>query len=175
MSMVNDFTPLIVGIDPGITTGIAFLDLEGQLIATHKKKNITKSKLVKCIADAGDPVIIACDIAPPPKVVEKVAASFSARLVAPKTPMTRVEKIRSTKEFLREAEQKLSIHEKDALAAALLGWKSVQRLVARIDKKLRDAEVPEAVHKRFSDEVKRTVLVGRKSIDASLKQVRPRI
>ena len=127
--------PIIAGIDPGTTTGIALLDLEGNLILTSKKKNFSKGEIIKLISECGKPVIIAGDVSPPSRMIEKIASTFSARVIIPDESLRRKDKIATTRDFVREF--RLSRHERDALAAAIYGWKRIRPLVMKVDKKLK--------------------------------------
>ena len=59
--------PIIVGLDPGIKTGIALIDLNGNLIITKSSKNFSKSKISEFILNFGNPIIFSCDVSPLPK------------------------------------------------------------------------------------------------------------
>ena len=49
--------PIIVGFDPGLTVGIAILDLKGNLISLESFKEIRRSEIVSHIIDYGITVL----------------------------------------------------------------------------------------------------------------------
>ena len=55
---------LIVGIDPGITTGIAILDLYGNVVKVCSKRNMGKNEIIRTITNFGHPLIITSDVNP---------------------------------------------------------------------------------------------------------------
>lgn len=159
--------PIIAGIDPGTTAGIALLDLEGNLILTAKKKNFPKSKIIRLISDVGKPVVIAGDVSPASRLIEKIASTFSARVVIPEESLTKKDKIRTTKKFL--GDRRISRHEKDALAAAIYGWKSIKPLIIKVDERLKKS-FPGSIHNELSSFVKINVILNRENIASSIKQ-----
>ena len=157
-------TPLIVGIDPGTTTGVAAFDLEGNLIFISSRKNLSKPKLIDLISEHGEPVIIASDRKPVPRFFGRFGSSLEARLVFPKETLSRKDKFLVAREF-RAAQCRVwnNSHERDALVAALNAWKSVSRKVRTIDRKVRSAGL--SMHR---DRIRKDVLVRRMSIDRSI-------
>jgi len=128
---------IIVGIDPGTTAGIAALDIQGNLVLLKSIKNATHGEISKAIIDAGKPVIIASDVSPLPKMLEKVAASFAAKVMFPEERLTRVDKLNIAEKYSKEVspEKKLwsNRHERDALAAALRAWRSKRHLLMKLE------------------------------------------
>ena len=72
MQEVSTSIPLIVGIDPGTTTGLALFDLEGNFLLAESRRNFRKAEIRKFILDQGSPVIIASDINPIPKSIARI-------------------------------------------------------------------------------------------------------
>jgi len=160
--------PIIAGIDPGTTTGIALLDLEGNLILTAKKKNLPRSKIIKFISDVGTPVVIAGDVSPASRLIEKIASTFSARVIIPDDSLRRKDKIATTRDFLNGSNKRLSRHERDALAAAIYGWKRLKPLIIRVDEKLKS--FPGSIRNDVSSFVKTNVILNGGNIASSIKQ-----
>ncbi len=75
---------LIVGLDPGTTTGIAAVDLDGNLVLLTSSRQMTMSEIVEEIYRAGKPLIVASDVQPMPYSVEKVRRAFNAIAYTPK-------------------------------------------------------------------------------------------
>ncbi len=165
-----DKVPVIVGIDPGTTTGIAILDLDGDVVLVWSRKNAGKAEISKVISRAGIPVIISCDTNPPPRMVERIAATFSSRLEVPKEDFLRKEKYLMTRGFNSSGngEEKAyrNRHERDALASALYGWGRVKNLVSRIDKRVSARGLGE----RERDLVRTSVILDRESIEKSIRE-----
>ncbi len=120
---------IIVGVDPGITTGVSILDSRGQILAVHSKRDAKKSDIIKFIMKFGKPLVIATDVTPSPHSVEKIASSLGCKLFTPEKPITVQKKIRTVKEFSKELK---NTHESDALAAGLIAWKNYRVLLDKV-------------------------------------------
>jgi predicted RNase H-like nuclease (RuvC/YqgF family) len=160
--------PVIVGIDPGTTTGIAVFDLDGELLLIKSGKNLSKSDVSRIISDIGNPVIITSDINPIPKAVERVATSFSARLLEPGETFSRKEKHLEAKRYMRYHGKVWSNrHERDALVSAIYAWKRLRRMIEKIDSKLKKARIME---KSRANRIRAEVLLKQRSIDLVIKR-----
>jgi predicted RNase H-like nuclease (RuvC/YqgF family) len=124
-----------VGIDPGTTTGVVLFDLEGNLLLTKSKKSFARSEINRVISGFGIPVIIASDMFPPSRIIERIASTFSAKLITPKKSLSRKEKnqIISSERWIELKRMCENRHEKDALAAALFAFSKIERLMRRVD------------------------------------------
>jgi len=134
--------PIIVGIDPGTTSGIAVMDLSGNLIFLGSRKNLSRGDIFRLLMEFGIPVIVASDITPSPRTVEKIASTFSAKLVAPSERFRKREKLKLFKQYSQKAlldDRKYDKHEKDALVAALFAWNSVKGVMQKVESKLGDS------------------------------------
>ena len=121
---------VIVGIDPGITVGLAIIDLNMNLILTKSIKNARKEDIINHIVSSGRPVVIATDVMPAPEFVTKIAANFNARLYVPEKPVSLDEKIRITREFDSISDS----HMRDSLAAAILAYGSIKKTLSKIER-----------------------------------------
>jgi len=119
---------LIIGIDPGTTTGIAILDAKGELIAITSKKFARRGEVEKYVIKFGNPVIVATDVNPPPKTVEKLSKTFGCKLFYPEVSLSNIEK----NEIVKGYEIK-GYHQKDALAASIKAFKSYHELFSKIE------------------------------------------
>lgn len=138
---------LIVGIDPGISTGVAILDLHGELLRLSSRRDENKTKLAREILDHGLPFLVAVDVSPAPHTVEKIASSLGALMWVPRRSMIVAEKSKLIKAFKKEykeasaggrGELKLEgKHERDALAAALRAFKSQRTFFLKVEDALR--------------------------------------
>ncbi len=120
----------IVGIDPGTTVGIAILSLDGELLYLKSFRGIAPDEVVKLIAEYGKPAVIASDVTPMPGSVEKIRRSFNAVPASPGIEVSAEEKIALGRTFGYSND-----HERDALTAALLTYRSYKNIFTRIEKK----------------------------------------
>ncbi len=126
---------LILGIDPGIYTGLALIDLDGRPILIYSSKNLDREEILNMITGYGKVVAVATDVSHPPDLVRKIASTLGAQLYVPQRDLTNDEK-RVTLNAIQEKYPNLEVddtHKRDALAAA---YKAYQSLAA----KLRQAE-----------------------------------
>lgn len=128
--MGDKLKPTIVGIDIGITTGVAILDLNGEIISLFSKRYKSKNELIKEIIKYGKPLIIASDVKPVPKAIEKIAKNLGSKLFFPEKSLTKLEKEKIIKDFKEKIK---SSHEKDALAASLKAFKKYRSLFIKIN------------------------------------------
>ena len=138
---------IIVGLDPGTTTGIAALNLHGELVDLVSAREMSSSDVIEWVAARGRPLIVATDVFPTPGAVEKVKRSFSATLYSPGMDVPAEEKIALAREFGYKND-----HERDALAAASSSFKKYKNKFVQVDKK-----VPSEID---PDEVKALVVKG---------------
>ena len=143
---------VIVGIDPGTTTGIACVSLTGDLIKTASFKNAGKEKVIREISKLGKPIIIACDRVPIPSFVISVKANFNAKLFAELLS-------NEEKEFLTRKYNLKSKHEKDALAAALKAYNYHSSKIRNVLKYVKN------LNKQEQEYVIKEVLSGRRIKD----------
>lgn len=134
---------MIAGIDPGTTTAIAVLDTDGNILSLLSKKSMTRSELNEHITRFGTPVMIATDRKPAPSLAGKLASTFSSRLIVPEENLSKRDKNRLARGFLRDSDLEKPLngkpnqHEKDALAAAIFASNSIKTTMTRVDQRLR--------------------------------------
>ena len=138
---------IIVGLDPGTTTGIAALSLSGELIDLVSARAMSSSDVIEWIAARGRPLVVATDVFPTPGAVEKVKRAFNSVLHSPGADVPAEEKIALAKEFGYKND-----HERDALAAAVSAFKRHKNKFLQVEKKV-PAEID-------PDEVKALVVKG---------------
>lgn len=151
---------LIVGIDPGTNTGITVLDMRGGVVHISSHRSISKNRIIRLMTKFGKPLIVAVDVNPAPKNIEKIASSVSAKLFTPFRSLAKQDKASTVKQFVRKYEKLSGIklkfksrHERDALAAALKALKANRQLIRKVDNALRE----EGLENIF-DEVMRMVV-----------------
>lgn len=143
---------IIVGIDPGTTTAIAVLTLDGELRMLHSSRTISVPDVIEMIAEEGRPLIIASDVFPTPNTVDKIRRAFNAVLGSPDDIITTEDKIEFAKPYGYS-----NNHERDAIAAAASVYRKNKNKFEQIKKK-----IPHGVD---ADEAIAQVVRGR-SVDA---------
>jgi predicted RNase H-like nuclease (RuvC/YqgF family) len=138
---------IIVGLDPGTTTGIATLTLGGNLIDVISGREMSSSGVIEWIAARGKPLIVATDVFPTPGAVDKIRRTFNAVLYSPGSDVPAEDKIALAKEYGYRND-----HERDSLAAATSAYKKYKNKFLQVDKK-----VPPEID---PDEVKALVVKG---------------
>lgn len=124
--------PLIVGIDPGNTSAVAAINLDGELELLESQREFPRSEIIQRIIENGKPVIVASDTGKMPSNVEKVASSLGAKKFTPEEDLER-----RRKEELGRGENS---HEKDAVASAMHAYKNLQREIRKIKEFSRENE-----------------------------------
>ncbi|QYZ79626.1 DUF460 domain-containing protein [Methanofollis formosanus] len=145
---------LIVGIDPGTTTGIGAVTLEGEVVEIFSSRQMGPAEMIEHITSVGKPLIIASDVSPMPDTVEKVRRAFNAVAYVP--PQDRSVELKLD---LTAGTGYANPHERDALSAALDAYRSYKNKFQNIARR-----VPPGFD---LDEVRAGVLRGR-SIDIVL-------
>ncbi len=148
---------IIVGIDPGTTTAIAVLTLEGELRMLHSSRTISIPDVIEMIAKEGRPLIIASDVFPTPNAVEKIRRAFNAVLGSPDDIITTEDKIEFSKPY-----EYSNNHERDAIAAAVSVYRKNKNKFEQIKKKI--------PHDMDADEAIAQVVRG-KSVDAVILEL----
>ena len=151
---------IIVGLDPGTTTGIAALSLSGELVDLISSRAMSSSEVIEWIAARGRPLVVATDVYPTPGSVEKVKRAFNAVLFSPGADIPAEEKIALGREFGYKND-----HQRDALAAASSAAKKYRNKFLQVEKK-----VPPEIDK---DEVKALVVRGYSIENAIAELVSP--
>jgi hypothetical protein len=105
---------LIVGIDPGTTTAIAVLDLDGNLLHLESSRQMNMSGVIEALYRIGKPLVIASDVQEMPYSVEKIRRAFSAVAYTPRQDTSVESKLAITAGYPYE-----NVHERDALSAAI--------------------------------------------------------
>lgn len=119
--------PLFVGVDPGSTSAVAAVNLEGELELLESARELPKHEIIKMIIETGKPVVVACDTEKMPSTVEKVASSLGARKFEPEEDLPKQRK--------QELGKGDNSHEKDAAASAYHAFKQYRRRVRKIKKR----------------------------------------
>ncbi len=154
MEKIRSKRGLIVGLDPGTTSGIAILDLNMKPILFTSVRGANRDAIVKAISELGEPILVACDVAQAPELVRKVTSLFNASLFTPKRDMTTNQKRRIVEEHLPSLPKGLDAHTIDALAAALKAYLGFKSKFESIEARLRKFLKPETIENIRSEIVK---------------------
>ena len=116
-SLVQRRDYVIVGMDPGTTTALGLVDLDGNVLDTWSSRTVDTAGVIEWIIEHGRPVIVAADVTPVPDTVEKIRRSFDAAGWVPESDLPIDEKQHRTREHGYGND-----HQRDALAAALFAY-----------------------------------------------------
>lgn len=127
---------IIVGVDPGISTGIAALDLRGRPVLALSRRGMDREEVVELIRSHGIPVMIATDVNPAPDFVKKLAGMLHVPLYTPPASLS-VEEKREIFEKLAQRYPGLrriaDSHVRDAFAAAVKAYRVHEAKLRQID------------------------------------------
>ncbi len=130
--------PVIVGVDPGIETGLAVMDLSLKNITLISSRELDKINIINKIYSIGTPIIIATDKNPPPDTVKKIASLIGIPLYSPSQSLSNEEKERLI-DWVKKKGIEIHLrtsHERDALAAALKLYKSFERKFIELERRI---------------------------------------
>jgi uncharacterized protein len=122
---------LIVGIDPGTTTAVAALDLEGNLLYLNSSRQTSLSDVTGSLYKVGKPLIVATDVRDMPFSVEKIRRAFNAIGYSPRQDVPVDEKTEYTAPF-----HYANDHERDALSAALEAYRHYKNKFQHITRRV---------------------------------------
>jgi predicted RNase H-like nuclease (RuvC/YqgF family) len=149
---------VIVGIDPGTTTAVAVLDLDGKLLDVLSTRTADTAAVIEWIIERGRPMLVAADVTPMPETVEKFRRSFDAAGWTPTTDLPIDGKQHRTREEGYDND-----HQRDAMAAALYAFDDHEDQFGRISRK-----VPPNLDR---GEVIARVVSGEESVEAVLRDL----
>ncbi|MDY6773830.1 MAG: DUF460 domain-containing protein, partial [Candidatus Nanohaloarchaea archaeon] len=154
----------IVGIDPGTTSGVALLDLGGELVDYTSRKEFSKDRIIEFMVENGKPLVLATDVSPAPSLVEEIASNTGSKLVVPEEDLESGYKEELVSDF--GVEEKDS-HVKDALAAAEYSRREYSDKMEEIERRV---EV-EGVEEKLEDVIE-LVVRGSLSISEAVSEVK---
>lgn len=151
---------VIVGIDPGTTTAVSVVGIDGEVLDHYSTRTDDTSAVIEWIIDRGRPFLVAADVTPMPRTVEKIRRSFDAAGWTPTTDLLVDRKQHRTRDIPYDND-----HERDAIAAALFAVDDRATQFERIA-----AKVPARLDR---DEVIARVVGNGESVSAVLEDLRP--
>ncbi len=122
---------LIVGMDPGTTTAIAALDLDGNLVHLSSSRQTAMSDVIERLYRIGKPLVVASDVHPMPFSVEKIRRAFNAVGYTPRQDRSVEDKLEFTAGYAYG-----NIHERDALAAAVDAYRQYKNKFQNVMKRV---------------------------------------
>jgi uncharacterized protein len=139
-------------LDPGLTIGVAILDLSGKIISVDSFKEISRAELIKYIMNHGKTVLIATDVQTPPKMVKKIATALNSKINSPYKDLAVGAKIESVDDYVTESGRDelqecdyyplpQNAHERDALAAAIHSYKNYQQKLQLIERRIQNHDL----------------------------------
>ncbi|MFC6765753.1 DUF460 domain-containing protein, partial [Natrinema soli] len=149
---------VVVGIDPGTTTAVAIVGLEGEVLDVWSSRTSDTAGVIEWIVERGRPVIVAADVTPMPETVEKFRRSFDGFGWTPESVLAVDEKQHRTREHPYDDD-----HQRDAMAAALFALDAHEDQFERIADKL-----PPGIDR---GEVTARVVAGEESVEAVLRDL----
>ncbi|MFX1598110.1 MAG: DUF460 domain-containing protein [Promethearchaeota archaeon] len=133
---------LIVGVDPGTTTGIAMLDFNGNVLTLRSTKIFSRSKIIRMISHFGTATVIATDVVPAPDFVQKLANVLKARLYLPSRVLSVAEKQEIVQQYAKEKNLKVAnSHQRDALASAIKALSRFRNMFEKIRAHIKETGV----------------------------------
>jgi predicted RNase H-like nuclease (RuvC/YqgF family) len=105
---------VVVGIDPGTTTAVAVVGLDGEVLDVLSTRTADTAAVIEWIIERGRPILVGADVTPMPETVEKIRRSFDAAAWVPDRDLPVDVKKHRTREVGYDND-----HERDAIAAAL--------------------------------------------------------
>jgi len=147
---------LIVGVDPGVTVGLAALSLNGVPVFVDSKRGWAFPDLIRAVSELGEPTIISSDVVPASEILERLSVSLNAVLFVPLISMGGEEKHQTAKDYVEGYGLKLkNAHEVDALAAAVKAYQHYRNKFEQVE-----ARVNREGLKVSADDVKDLVVRG---------------
>jgi predicted RNase H-like nuclease (RuvC/YqgF family) len=150
--------PVIVGIDPGIETGVAIVDLSLKQCYTFSSREFDKLSIINKVYAIGTPVLIATDKNPSPDTVKKIASILGLQLYVPQRSLT----VKDKEELINWALKRgiaieiKTTHERDALAAALRAYKAFEKKLIEVERKIAELGLDVDI-----DDIKLQILKGK--------------
>ncbi len=151
---------VILGLDPGTTTGIAIIDCNrGNVLYLGSKRECGVSEIIRLSTKYGKVSCVAADVIPAPAMVDRVARITGAKLLTPSVLISASQK----REYLQSYEDltvnygHLNSHERDALFGALKGFNLIRPQFEKIKRTIEESYIDLIPH---VSEIQRLVLAG---------------
>ena len=159
---------LIVGVDPGISTGLAILDIDGAPLEIISGRGLDRSDIVSHVLAHGTPIIVATDVNPVPETVKRLAAMFNAELYVPSQSLSSDEKRQIVQEYISKYHW-IAVednHQRDALAAAVRAFRSIESKLRQVESYVSKLGLEIQV-----DKIKVAVIKGKSTTEAVEEEI----
>jgi len=110
--------------------GVAVLDTEGSIIRLSSKRAENRSEIINYILKFGKPILVASDVNPLPKNIEKISTSLGCKAYFPEVSLSNLEKAKMIKKYKDEIKNS---HQKDALAAGIKAFRNYHSLFLKVE------------------------------------------
>lgn len=160
---------LIVGVDPGMVSGLAVLDLNGRVVYLSSGRGMSRGHITRIVSSLGRPLIFASDVHPAPSMVLKLSASHNAITYFPEQSIKTSEKKEIVEKLANE--QKIEVadsHQRDALTAAYKAYSFYKNKFEQCESHAREFGIQVNL-----DDIKAQVIRGMSIKDAILSSVSP--
>lgn len=154
---------VIVGIDPGISTAVAILSLDQELIALRSDKGLSKEEIDRFIVEHGKPLIIASDMEKTPSLIKRVVSTFNAKIYSCKARSFE-EKRKFVEKYFKGLKDP---HSFDAVFAALLALKEYGTKFAEVKNKLKRLQRAEL----FGEVIEKILKNPNLNVESALEQI----
>lgn len=145
---------------------MAVLDLDGEVVRLKSGRSFSLQKIIRFLSRECNPVVIASDVNPAPRLAEKVSTSFSAPLHTPPESLSRKAKSRLVRDFGLKGVVR---HKKDALAAAVSAYGSLIPMIRKVEKRISEAGL--SGDGLTSDVAGRIILGEFRNIDTAISEL----
>lgn len=119
-----------MGFDPGVTSGVAIMSLEGGLLFSESFRNVRLEDIAQAISKVGTPVILATDVSPPSDSASRLCRMFGATLFYPPISLTV-----SEKQAMTHGGGAGDVHQRDALASAIYAFRNYRPMIEKVRQK----------------------------------------
>jgi uncharacterized protein len=132
-------SPIIIGIDPGTTLGIAIVGIDGKLTNYYSQRAYGLSDAISHVTKQGYPICIGTDKAKIPKLIKNISTNLGIKIYSPKEDMTSEEKrilIQKYETKFRNTVKYNNAHEYDSICCALYAYSKAKKLLSKIKQKI---------------------------------------
>lgn len=162
----QDRRRIILGIDPGVSTGLAVLDLDGDCLFAKSEREISWERIVNEVSRYGKVVLVATDVTPAPDLARKLASALRATLFTPNKPIEVSEKRTLVDKYGESnVNEAGNPHARDALASAIKALLQFKSRFERIENEMAEAPAP------FKERTKELLVKGT-SINRAMRESR---
>jgi predicted RNase H-like nuclease (RuvC/YqgF family) len=162
---------IIVGIDPGATTGIAVLDTRGNILYLNSTRSVDLGEILETVTSYGKPIIVAVDVRNPPEVVKRIASKMGAEVYVPSSDLSIQEKRNIAYSLVERQgiDVDLDSHKRDALAAAYKAYSSLKAKLGQVESEVRKLGLPLDVEKIKAEVLRGSTIA--ESIEREIERV----